>query len=173
MSPNQPEVRKTQVRKTEKPDNWLIGQALFGLATTAVRSVPRDMGLTSLSTMATLERCGPRRITDLAASEGVTQPSMTALVSGLERAGLVERRTDASDKRVALVALTGEGWNYIETRRQAGTEALVRLITVLPAGERRTLRAACAALIHLHDLEETQRDRATQGPDRRLEGALP
>ena len=39
------------------------------------------MSLTSLSTLATLELTGPRRITDLAANEGVTQPSMTALVT--------------------------------------------------------------------------------------------
>ena len=48
----------------------MIGEALFGLATAAVRSEPRDMSLTSLSTMATLERSGPRRITDLATTVG-------------------------------------------------------------------------------------------------------
>jgi hypothetical protein len=42
------------------------------------------MSLTSLSTLATLELTRPRRMTDLAACEGVMQPPMTALVSILE-----------------------------------------------------------------------------------------
>ena len=75
------------------------------------------MSLTSLSTLATLELTGPRRITDLAASEGVTQLLMTALVTALERSGLVERRSDPSDRRVALVTLTPDGLSYIRGLR--------------------------------------------------------
>ena len=66
-----------------------IGAALYGLATRAVRRLPRDMSLTSAATLATLDRTGPRRITDLAAVEGVTQPAMTALVRVMEESGLV------------------------------------------------------------------------------------
>ena len=44
-----------------------IGAALYGLATRATRRLPRDMSLTSAATLATLDRTGPRRITDLAA----------------------------------------------------------------------------------------------------------
>src|SRR3954447_6451038 len=76
-----------------------IGAALYGLATRAARRLPRDMSLTSAATLATLDRTGPRRITDLAAVESVTQPAMTALVRVMEESGLVERRGDASDKR--------------------------------------------------------------------------
>src|SRR3954447_10176593 len=76
-----------------------IGSALYGLATRAVRRLPRDLSLTSAATLATLDRTGPRRITDLAVIEGVTQPAMTVLVRVMEESGLVERRGDASDKR--------------------------------------------------------------------------
>src|SRR5579863_1692110 len=55
----------------------------------AVRCIPRELSLTSASTLATLERTGPRRITDLAAIEGVTQPAMTVLVRVMEESGLV------------------------------------------------------------------------------------
>ncbi len=84
-----------------------IGSALYGLATRAVRRLPRDMSLTSAATLATLDRTGPRRITDLAVAEGVTQPAMTVLVRVLEESGLVERKGDPSDKRVTLVCLAG------------------------------------------------------------------
>jgi MarR family len=71
-----------------------MGRALHGLMTAAVRSRPRERSLTSLSTLAILDRTGPRRITDLAACESMMQPSVTGLVNALERSGLVERRTD-------------------------------------------------------------------------------
>jgi DNA-binding MarR family transcriptional regulator len=134
-----------------------IGRALFALATAAVRSQPRDMSLTSLSTLATLELTGPRRITDLAVSEGVTQPSMTALVTALERSGLVKRRSEPSDRRVALVTLTLDGVGYIRKRREAGVEDFVQLISDLPADESDALARAVTALTHLQRLDEDRR----------------
>src|SRR5258708_32845999 len=81
------------------------------------------MSLTSLSTLAPLDRSGPRRVTDLAFIERVAQPSMTALVSTLERSGLVERRDDPADKRVALGALPPAGAELLRPRRRPGAAA--------------------------------------------------
>jgi DNA-binding MarR family transcriptional regulator len=122
------------------------------------------MSLTSLSTLATLEQTGPRRITDLAGSEGVTQPSMTALVSTLERPGLVERRSDPSDRRVALVALTSDGTDYIRSRRHAGVEVFALLIDELPAHEAEALLAAVPAITHIARLDEERRNRSAVAP---------
>ena len=134
-----------------------IGLALFSLIGGAVRRQPRDISLTSLSTLATLELTGPRRITDLATSEGVTQPSMTALVTALERSGMVERRSDPSDRRVALVTLTPDGLNYIRGLRQAGVEDFAELISELPVDEADALAEALTALTHLQRLDEDRR----------------
>ncbi|MGA4837375.1 MarR family winged helix-turn-helix transcriptional regulator [Streptomyces sp. G45] len=139
-----------------------VGAALYGLATRAARRLPRDMSLTSAATLATLDRTGPRRITDLAAVEGVTQPSMTALVRVLEESGLVERRGDASDKRVTLVCLTEAGAAYVRTRRQAGVHAFERLIDKLTGEEIEALVAALRALRHLAELESQDRDGSRQ-----------
>jgi DNA-binding MarR family transcriptional regulator len=150
------------LRGTQGTENRaVIGQALFGLVTAAVQRVPRDMGLTSLSTLSTLDRTGPRRVTDLAVAEGVTQPSMTVLVSGLERSGLVERRADLTDRRVALVVLTASGSDYLRARRRTGADEFARLIDKLPAGEYEALAAAITALEHLRELDEERRDRET------------
>ncbi|MER7083147.1 DNA-binding transcriptional regulator, MarR family [Saccharopolyspora kobensis] len=135
-----------------------IGAALYGLATRAARRLPRDMSLTSAATLATLDRTGPRRITDLAAVEGVTQPAMTALVRVMEESGLVERRGDASDKRVTLVCLTEAGASYVRTRRQAGVDAFERLIGKLTGDEVEALVAALPALKHLAELESQDRE---------------
>jgi DNA-binding MarR family transcriptional regulator len=139
-----------------------VAEALYRLVSTVVRQQPREISLTSASTLATVERTGPRRITDLAASEGVTQPSMTALVTVLERAGLVERGQDPRDQRVVLVALTAAGTDYLRSRRRAGAEAFARLIDKLPPDEIATLLAAAPALQHLHELDDEHRVAAYQ-----------
>jgi DNA-binding MarR family transcriptional regulator len=131
--------------------------ALYRLLTSAVRQLPRDLSLTSLATLATVERTGPRRITDLSATEGVTQPSMTSLVTALEKAGLVERRQDERDQRVVLVALTTAGADYLRARRRAGTEAFARLLGDLPAQDASAIIAAAPALCHLRELDEDRR----------------
>src|SRR5579884_3837113 len=51
----------------------------------------------------------PRRITELAAEERVTQPAITLLVNRLVERGWVERATDPSDRRAVLVTLTPAG----------------------------------------------------------------
>ncbi|MDU0251910.1 MarR family transcriptional regulator [Streptomyces sp. PU10] len=139
-----------------------VGAALYGLATRAARRLPRDMSLTSAATLATLDRTGPRRITDLAAVEGVTQPAMTTLVRVMEESGLVERRGDPSDKRVTLVCLTEAGASYVRTRHQAGVHAFERLIGKLADDEIESLVAALPALKHLAELESQDRE----GPKR-------
>jgi DNA-binding MarR family transcriptional regulator len=133
-------------------DRVAAAGAIYPLLTAAVRHQPRDISLTAASTLATVERTGPRRITDLAVTEGVTQPSMTALVTVLARAGLAERRADPRDQRVVLVALTAAGADYL----RAGTEALARLIDKLPPDEVAALLAAAPALRHLHELDTEQ-----------------
>lgn len=153
-------------RRTAPGAAAAIGAALYGLATRATRRLPRDMSLTSAATLATLDRTGPRRITDLAAVEGVTQPAMTALVRVLEEAGLVERRGDASDKRVTLVCLTEAGASYVRARRQAGVHAFERLIGELTGDEVEALVAALPALQHLIELEGQDRAGPTQRPGR-------
>lgn len=139
-----------------------IAEALFRLVAAAVVQQPRDMSLTSVSMLATVERTGPRRITDLAVIEGVAQPSMTALVNVLERAGFVERRPAPQDQRVVLVALTAAGADYLRARRRAGADVFAQLIDKLPADEIAALLAAAPALAHLHELDDERRAAAQQ-----------
>ena len=132
--------------------------AVYGLLASLLRRVPRDISLTSLSTLSTLDRTGTKRITELAAIEGVTQPSMTTLIASLERQGLVERAGDPRDKRVSLVSLTEAGRQYMVQRRKAGTEAFATLVSQLQPDEAATLAAAIPALERLRALDNEQRD---------------
>ena len=134
-----------------------IGEALYGLVTLAVKHGPREISLTSASTLATLDRTGARRLTDLAVIEGVTQPSMSVLVTGLEQAGLAERRAAPADGRVVLVALTLEGSDYIRARRRAGAATFADLIDKLPPDEAAALAAAVPAMNRLREIESDRR----------------
>jgi DNA-binding MarR family transcriptional regulator len=131
---------------------FLLGETLFGLAAVAIRRRDRGLGLTAASTLVTLERTGPRRLTDLAVSEEVTQPSMTVLVTQLEGLGLAERRRDPADARVVLVAITEAGRERLRELRRVGAEALAELIGKLDEPEARALDAALPALLRLNEL---------------------
>jgi DNA-binding MarR family transcriptional regulator len=142
---------------------------MYDLVSLFVRLTPRHLTLTSLSTLVTLSRKGPRRITELAASEGVAQPSVTSLVTTLERAGLVERRSDPADRRVVMVAITEAGTAYLRARRQSNAQAIVQALEELPPEEMTTLVAAVPVIEHLRALLEERGavDRADRAePDR-------
>ena len=64
---------------------------------------------TQLAALATIERDGPLTLGALAAIERVRPPTITAAVGRLEEQGLVHRRTDARDRRVARVEITAHG----------------------------------------------------------------
>lgn len=136
-------------------------EALQRLAVLLARSVSRDLGLTASLTLADLYWNGPERLTDLAKSQDVSQPSMSGLVSGLERAGMVERRRDPEDRRAVVVAVTEKGVEYLVQRRRVVAQDLVHRIGVLPENERTTLLAAVPALERLlrHDAAQRRRRR--------------
>jgi DNA-binding MarR family transcriptional regulator len=134
-----------------------VGEALLALAALAVRRVGRELSLTAASTLATLERTGPRRVTDLAAAEGVTQPSMTAVVTQLQHLGLADRRRDPADGRVVLVALTTAGRRHLTASRRAGASVFTALVEKLPEQDAAALSAAVPALRRLLQLADASR----------------
>jgi DNA-binding MarR family transcriptional regulator len=112
-------------------------------------SQPSALSLTAAGTLATLERSGPRRLTVLAAREGVTQPAMTQLITRLEDTGLVRRTADPADGRVVLVAITDEGRATLASRRARRAEKLAVILAQLSADHRVALTAALPALAAL------------------------
>src|SRR5258706_8914183 len=91
---------------------------LLELVSLIVRGVSenRDLSLTAVAVLGSLDRSGPQRITTMAAAEGVSKPSMTQLVHRLEQRRPVTRTSDPSDGRVALDTLTSEGGAVLAAR---------------------------------------------------------
>lgn len=129
--------------------NEALGEALYTLAAGVIRRRSRTLSLTALSTLATLEQTGPRRLTDLAVAEEITQPSMTSLVTQLEQLGFAERRRDPADARVVLVAITRGGRQLMRERRRAGAQTLTELIDKLDEQDIAELHTALPALRRL------------------------
>ena len=74
---------------------WLadeLGAALVQLSMVLRRAIlPPQIGLTQATTLLILRDEGPQRVTRLADAAQVTQPTMSALVIGMERLGWVRR----------------------------------------------------------------------------------
>jgi DNA-binding MarR family transcriptional regulator len=121
-----------------------IGELFETVTVLMMRHVPAPDGLslTAAATLGSLQRRGPQRITELAAAQGVTQPSMTQLLRRLEDAGLVARVPDPNDGRVVLVELTAAGGETLRNRWNTRLAHLDTLLGTLTDEERATLQRA-------------------------------
>ena len=135
------------------PERALATEVAAGLERAAglIRSLspPGGLSLTAASTLATLERSGPCRLTSLAASQGVTQPAMTQLIARLREAGLVERAADPGDGRVVQIRITADGRALLARRRAVRAERLAGLLAQLRPEEQAALAAALPAIAAL------------------------
>ena len=68
-------------------------------------------GLTpsQLSALVTIDQIGRARLCDIATAEGVSAPTATRIVGGVEKLGLVARTDDSEDRRATRLALTPAG----------------------------------------------------------------
>jgi DNA-binding MarR family transcriptional regulator len=112
----------------------------------------RELSRTAASVLATQRDTGPRRITELAESEAIAQPTVTALVGRLERDGYVERRSYPGDARAVVVHLTDAGLTRLNEMRAAREALLDARLATLTETEREVLAAALGVLDKL--LEE-------------------
>jgi DNA-binding MarR family transcriptional regulator len=138
-------------RNTPKsPDTAAIAARLRLSATRLARQLRQesDAGLSpsQLSALASIERHGSLTLGALAEQERVAPPSVTKVVAKLEAAGLVERRLDAADRRVAWVSTTATGNARLAKIRQRKNEWLSAQIARLDDAQRRRLADALDVL---------------------------
>ncbi|GAA2374049.1 MarR family transcriptional regulator [Dactylosporangium salmoneum] len=115
------------------------------------------LSFTTLSVLHTLARIGPMRLTDLTASEQVTQSAVTQIVAKLERDGLVGRRPDPTDGRAVLVHITEAGAAIVNGRRDNRVGHLAGLVDRLGDDERAAIARALPALTRITELHEQRR----------------
>lgn len=107
--------------------------------------------------LSTIEDQGQTRISDLAALDHCSQPTMTTQVRRLEDAGLVQRAEDPGDARAVLIAITEEGRQILSRVRADRSAAINPYLEHLDDAERTALVDAIRVLRGL--LDDAQHDR--------------
>lgn len=94
------------------------------------------------SALSLLEFGGPLPVGALARFDRVRPPTMTRLVTGMERDGLVVRGPDQGDGRVVRVRITPKGSRLIQEGRRRRVAALAQRLEGLSGAEMDLLRRA-------------------------------
>jgi DNA-binding MarR family transcriptional regulator len=134
-----------------------LGAALIELVILLRRAIlPPQLSLTQARTLLNLRHYGPQRVTSLADDARVTQPTMSAVVMGMERLGWVRRDPGGADRRVVAVCLTESGKNVVRDLEEARSRALLADLDALPEQDRAALAAAMPALRRIITNEQSK-----------------
>jgi DNA-binding MarR family transcriptional regulator len=130
--------------KSRQADSDALADTLHSAAIHLLRQLRREddaSGISAprLSALSVVVFGGPVTLGELARAEQVKPPTMTRIVSGLERDGFVTRRSHARDRRLTLIHPTGKG-------KKALTAARARRVSRLASAVRRLRRSELAEL---------------------------
>ena len=138
--------RSTQTRPATRP----LAESLRLAVTRLARRLRQEAGAgitpSMLAALSTVERRGPLTLGELAAAEGIAPPSVTAVATRLEEAGLVERATLERDRRVSVVSITARGSELLRESRRAKEAYLARRLAAMTPEDRAVLARAAGLL---------------------------
>jgi len=120
----------------------LHSAAIHLLRRVRVEDAATGVGPARLSALSVLVFAGPQTLGALAAAEQVRPPTMTRIVSGLLRSGLVTREVDAGDRRVVRVQATRRGRELLQRGRRRRIAHLARRLRGLSKQELALLERA-------------------------------
>ena len=136
-----------------RPREREVADRLHSAAIHLLRRARRTDPLTGISpaqlSALSVLMSGPKTLGDLAAAEQVRPPTMSRLVSEMERAGVARKVADREDARVVRVHATAKGLRALSRGRAMRIEAIERLLSGLDADEHATLDAAVGAIERL------------------------
>ncbi|OJU86107.1 MAG: hypothetical protein BGO11_04825, partial [Solirubrobacterales bacterium 70-9] len=139
----------------------LVATTLLGRANRLTRLLMRsgahELSRTEAGVLATLSE-GSRRITELAATEALAQPTVTQLVDKLEGRKLVLRGRSGDDGRVVLVEITELGREQLEELRTEIRANMREALADLPDTELTELAHAAQTLGGLIEKLQPPRD---------------
>jgi len=112
----------------------LHSAAIHLLRRVRVRDTASGVGPAQLSALSVLVFGGPRSLGELAAAEQVKAPTMSRIVAGLERSGLVRRRPTDDKRRLRLEA-TAQGARILQQGRRRRVKMLAQTLQSLNHAE--------------------------------------
>ena len=137
------------------PNPEQLADQLHSAAIGLLRRLRREddaIGITSprLSALSVVVFGGPLTLGQLAAAEQVKPPTMTRIVTGLEKDGLVSRRDDPSDGRLTQIHATAKGRRILAAGRARRVNTLAAAVSVLDRESRRELESGVRVLQRLN-----------------------
>jgi DNA-binding MarR family transcriptional regulator/DNA-binding transcriptional regulator YiaG len=127
-----------------------LGPELLAVVARLNRMATRQAGLpvpyAQARLLAQIEDRAPARISELAAADHCSQPTMTTQVQRLEAGGWVARRPDPADARAVLVSMTARGSQVLREVRERRAAVVAPYLEGLDPAERQTLVAAVDVL---------------------------
>jgi DNA-binding MarR family transcriptional regulator len=155
-----------KLKQNKKPaaDTAKVADRLHSAAIHLLRRVRKQdaasgEGPARLSALSVLVFGGPMTLGQLAAAEQVRPPTMTRIVTGLERGGLARRKPDPRDARRVRIFPTGKGVRLLQRGRQRRIEYLARHLEMLDDQELCALRKAVQILEKVLEQGEQLTDR--------------
>ncbi len=112
----------------------LHSAAIHLLRMVRARDQGTGIGPAQLSALSVLVFAGPRSLKELAEAEQVRPPTMSRIVTGLVRAGLV-RRKETDDKRRLRLEATAQGTKILQEGRRRRVELLAQSLQTLTESE--------------------------------------
>ncbi|HEY6348413.1 MAG TPA: MarR family transcriptional regulator [Candidatus Angelobacter sp.] len=137
--------KKPGGRQAAEVADRLHSAAIHLLRRLRVRDLASGVGPAQLSALSVLVFGGPRSLGELAEAEQVRPPTMSRIVAGLERDGLV-RRHETEDKRRVRLEATDKGTKMLQQGRRRRVESLAVALQSLTEGEVRHLGALTVLL---------------------------
>ncbi|HEU0189673.1 MAG TPA: MarR family winged helix-turn-helix transcriptional regulator [Mycobacterium sp.] len=119
--------------------------------------------------LSTIEAMREARISELAAVDHCSQPTMTTQVRRLEEAGLTARTPDPQDARAVLIRITEKGLDTLNRVRHYRAAALDPQLARLAPEDRRTLTDAVHVLHRFLAFEPVEPSAGTSVPPARTE----
>jgi DNA-binding MarR family transcriptional regulator len=134
-------------KQIPEPDVLAVADRLHSAAIHLLRRVrTRDtesgVGPAQLSALSVLVFAGPRSLGELAAAEQVRPPTMSRIVAGLMRAGLVRRHVTKEDRRRLRLEATAKGTELLQAARKRRVESLAATLRQLSGEQVEQLRQA-------------------------------
>lgn len=134
--------------------NEQVADLLHGAAIRLLRYVRKEdaaSGITGaqLSVLSVLAYGGPRTSGALARAEQVKPPTMSQLLSALERLGLVARKP--LDRRSVEISVTRKGRHLLEAGRRRRLARLTKALDRLPAEQIDRLGRAAGLIVAITD----------------------
>jgi MarR family transcriptional regulator, transcriptional regulator for hemolysin len=128
----------------ERPDDlgWLLSTVSHSLATELTAAL-EDVSVTprGYCVLNTAAR-GEYTQTALAQAIGLDKTTMVVTIDALERAGLVERRTSASDRRARVIAVTEAGKAKVAEGEEIVDRIQTDVLSALPPESREAFMVA-------------------------------